>query len=111
MARSIRSGQANRSKKSSAARKLSMPMGALFFPDLSMHTHTWFLREIASTISNGAHAAKVMSKSQRPRAEFGRLWKKRAQPAAKSFSLGHENTQNGFCALEPRQSRQSRVTD
>jgi hypothetical protein len=87
-----------------------MLVGALFFPDLSMHTLTWFLPEIASTILNGAHAAKRMSKSQRPGAEFGQLWKKRAQPAAKSFSPEHGHMQNGFCVLEPRRSKQSLVT-
>src|SRR5690349_15876283 len=111
MARSTRSGRANRSKKSSVKRKLSMLVGALFFPDLSMHTHTWFSPEIGSMISNGVHAAKLMSKSPKPEAEFGQLWKRRAQPAAKSFSPGHGNTQNGFCVLGPRRSKQSLVTD
>src|SRR2546430_177892 len=109
-ARSTVSGRAHKTEREHPTPKLSMLVGALFFRDLSMHILTWFLPEIASTISNGAHAAKLMSRSQRPGAVFGQLWKKRAQPAAKSFSPEHGNTQNGFCVPEPRRSKQNLVT-
>jgi hypothetical protein len=48
-----------------------MLAGVLCCPDLSMRTRIWFLAEIASTISSGAHGAKLMNKLPRPAAGFG----------------------------------------
>src|SRR5262245_28783443 len=92
-------------------RKLSMPAGALFCPDLSMRIHTWSLPEIVSTTLSGEGAAKPTIKSPRRVAGFGQPWKKRAPPAAKPFSIKHRHTRNGFCAVERQPSKQNLGTD
>ena len=87
-----------------------MPVGALCCRDSSMRTRIWFLQEIGSTILNGVHAAKVMSKSRMTAAESGQRLRKRAPRPRTNFSKPLKSASIGFSSAARQQLKRNRVT-
>ena len=83
---------------------------SMFFPVLSMRTHTWFSPGIGWTISSGACAATLMNKSQRPGAEFGQPLKRREQRVKPTFLCKRKSMQDGSCAAARQLWSQNQAT-
>src|SRR5262249_1837330 len=110
MAKSIVSARAMKLRKNRAAQRSSMWTGALFSRGLLMHTHIWFLPEIALMISSAALAAKLTNKSPKRVAGSGQRLKKGAPRTKESFSPKERNAHSGFCVPERQPSKQNLAT-